>query len=505
MTKEEARELLVEEFGDDPLDVLEEVDKIRSAHVRFSFLKHRFTDALTDARHTDGDPAERENPPTFHGRYDPDGAKEWLKEIKRILRVMDYSTVQKVRYGTHMLAGEADDWWVGTRQRLEAIGEVITWVVFTREFMRKYFTEDVRGKKETEFLALKQGNSTVTEYAAKFVELVKFYLHYSICRFAELVNNCQIYEEDNIAHSAHYKSLNEKRGKPHHDRKNPYDAPDDKGKQKVTDGKKTSGGGAPATVRCYRYGEQGHFFNKCENKVIRCYRCGKIDHRVPDYKDDGPTCFNYAEHGHISTQCQKSKKDGNSAKTNVAIIDTGGTHSFISVDCATMLGLQLSSMNGSMECPLTIFDKSFVMDLVCLPLHQIDVIFGINWLEFNYIHINCYNKTLRFSKFGDNRELMLLTAKQVSECLRDEAVIFAIFALLQSESEATSIGIPVVGEFPEVFPNDISDFPPEHEVEFSIELVPATSPVSMTPYRMLASELNELKKQLEDMLEKMFV
>ena len=55
------------------------------------------------------------------------------------------------------------------------------------------------------------------------------------------------------------------------------------------------------------------------------------------------------------------------------------------------------------------------MDLMCLPLHQINVILGMNWLEFNYVHINCYNKTLRFPKFGDNGELMLLTVKQVNK------------------------------------------------------------------------------------------
>ena len=91
---------------------------------------------------------QRENPPTFKGRYDPDGAQDWLKEMERIFRVMDCFEAQKVHYGTHMLAKEADDWWVGTRQRLEAVGEVITWAVFVREFLRKYFPEDVRGKKE---------------------------------------------------------------------------------------------------------------------------------------------------------------------------------------------------------------------------------------------------------------------------------------------------------------------------------------------------------------------
>lgn len=91
---------------------------------------------------------------------------------------MDYSATQ-IRYGTHMLTGEADDWWIGTRQRLEVVGEVITQAVFMREFLRKYFPKDVWEKKETKFLALTQENSTVTEYAVKFMELVKFYPYYS--------------------------------------------------------------------------------------------------------------------------------------------------------------------------------------------------------------------------------------------------------------------------------------------------------------------------------------
>src|ERR1043165_171314 len=122
---------------------------------------------------------QRENPLVFKGKHDPDGALEWLKEIERIFRVMNCTTAQKVRYGTHMLASEADDWWLDTLARLEAAGEEVTWAVFRREFLRKYYPEDVRGKKEIEFLELKQGNMTVTEYAVKFVELAKFYPHYS--------------------------------------------------------------------------------------------------------------------------------------------------------------------------------------------------------------------------------------------------------------------------------------------------------------------------------------
>jgi len=112
-------------------------------------------------------------------RYDPDGTQKWLKEVKRIFRVMQCSEVQKVRFGTHMLAEEADDSWVSLLPILEQDGTVVTWAVFRREFQDRYFLEDVRGKKEIEFLKLKQGDMSVTEYAAKFVELAKFYPHYT--------------------------------------------------------------------------------------------------------------------------------------------------------------------------------------------------------------------------------------------------------------------------------------------------------------------------------------
>jgi hypothetical protein len=51
----------------------------------------------------------RNHQPTFKGRYDTDGAQTWLKEVERIFWVMQCDEVQKVCFGTHMLAEEADD------------------------------------------------------------------------------------------------------------------------------------------------------------------------------------------------------------------------------------------------------------------------------------------------------------------------------------------------------------------------------------------------------------
>jgi len=65
----------------------------------------------------------RNHPPTFKGRHDLDGAQTWLKEVERIFRVMQCTEAQMVRFGTHMLAEEADDWWVSICPLLENGGE----------------------------------------------------------------------------------------------------------------------------------------------------------------------------------------------------------------------------------------------------------------------------------------------------------------------------------------------------------------------------------------------
>ena len=65
--------------------------------------------------------------------------------------------------------------------------------------------------------------------------------------------------------------------------------------------------------------------------------------------------------------------------------------------------------------------------------------------------------------------------------------------------------IPVVREFGDVFPKELPGLPPEREIEFSVELLPGTSPISIAPYRMAPTELKELKAQLQDLLDKGFI
>jgi hypothetical protein len=65
--------------------------------------------------------------------------------------------------------------------------------------------------------------------------------------------------------------------------------------------------------------------------------------------------------------------------------------------------------------------------------------------------------------------------------------------------------IPVVRKYLDVFSTNYSRLPPQREVEFGIECVPGTNPISKAPYRMASLELKELKEQLQELLDKGFI
>jgi hypothetical protein len=158
-----------------------------------------------------------------------------------------------------------------------------------------------------------------------------------------------------------------------------------------------------------------------------------------------------------------------------------------------------------LRCPLSMFGRDFEIDLVCLPLSGMDVILGMNWLEYNHVHINCFSKTVYFSSAEEESGAEFLSTKLVKQLERDGILMFSLMAYLSMENQAVIDMLQVVCDFLEVFPNEIPVVPPEREVEFTIDLILGTKPVSMTPYRMSASELAELKKQLEDLLDKKFI
>ena len=129
----------------------------------------------------------------------------------------------------------------------------------------------------------------------------------------------------------------------------------------------------------------------------------------------------------------------------------------------------------------------FLASLIILGSSGIDVILGMDWLKANKAVIDCTKHSV---------SLPTSTGHIVFSPSQTPSVqLFALNANPLPELES----IPVVCDFPDVFPEELPGMPPDRAVEFVIELEPRTAPISKRPYKMGPNELAELKKQLDEL------
>ena len=147
--------------------------------------------------------------------------------------------------------------------------------------------------------------------------------------------------------------------------------------------------------------------------------------------------------------------------------------------------------------------RRFKLNLIFLPMEGLDVILGMDWLTSNHVVID-YGRCRVV--FLDTAGLELISSNQAVKEIEAGATCYMIVAHAKKMSTVEKISrIPVVEEYADVFLDEIPELPPSRDVDFSIDLIPGAGPVSMAPYRMAPTELAELKKQLEDLLEKKFI
>ena len=108
---------------------------------------------------------------------------------------------------------------------------------------------------------------------------------------------------------------------------------------------------------------------------------------------------------------------------------------------------------------------------------------------------------------GIRREIApsLINAMTASKMLRKGCQGYLEFVVDRRQEGTRLEDIPIVKEFPDVFLDDISGLPLDRAIEFTIELISGTEPISIPPYRMAPAELKELKVQLEELLNKGFI
>ncbi|XP_050890243.1 uncharacterized protein LOC127095618 [Lathyrus oleraceus] len=149
------------------------------------------------------------------------------------------------------------------------------------------------------------------------------------------------------------------------------------------------------------------------------------------------------------------------------------------------------------NCSLSMNGRIFQIDLICLSLKKVDVVLGMDWVSANSVFIGCKENLIIIPSSEATPKdvvntILECTVGMVNFLFENKKSILLV--LTKESSDNLSVKkIPVVCEFPEVFPEDVSSLPPEREVEFSIDLIPGTTPISISPYRVTPLELRELK------------
>jgi hypothetical protein len=193
----------------------------------------------------------------------------------------------------------------------------------------------------------------------------------------------------------------------------------------------------------------------------------------------------------------------------IILFDSGATHSFISAKYGTKIGFDIYPTNeayrittpggkipSNQVCrsvPIQMGRNLMRTDLLLLDLEGMDVLLGMNWMTQHQVSLDISSRTVEINSPEHEPTILYLPPR---ECIHSST--YAAIGIKLKD-------IPVVCEYPDIFPDDLPGMPPDRDIEFIIELQPGIAPISKRPYHMPPNELAELKIQLQDLLDKGFI
>jgi hypothetical protein len=142
---------------------------------------------------------------------------------------------------------------------------------------------------------------------------------------------------------------------------------------------------------------------------------------------------------------------------------------------------------------LQLGNKVFQTNLLTLGLDGIDVIFGMDWMTHHKVTLDITERRIEITSPVVSVSTLYLP---LGESMDPSAYVPVATNLKE---------IPMVCDYPDVFPDDLPGMPPDRDIEFVIELQPGMAPISKRAYRIPPKELDELKTQLQELLDKGFI
>ena len=210
------------------------------------------------------------------------------------------------------------------------------------------------------------------------------------------------------------------------------------------------------------------------------------------------------------------------------LFDFGVSHSFIVTSVVRELGLEVktleeplyvSSLIGARTsidlicrgCELEIFGILLSVDLMVMDMSEFDIILGMDRLTAYRVAINYERRRVtaytldgtRVTFQGDKHDILPHT---VYDSKWHGQLVGWLTSLTLEDEVRPDLDLPqVVCEYEDVFLNKLSGLPPQRDVDFCIELHPDTYSISMTLHRMTPVELQELRVQIQELLDKGFI
>ncbi|GKE55720.1 putative reverse transcriptase domain-containing protein, partial [Tanacetum coccineum] len=288
----------------------------------------------------------------------------------------------------------------------------------------------------------------------------------------------------------------------------------------------------PCTVRCGNYKKIDHMTRDCTDDVA------PNTQRAPIENQPGVVCYECVRLGHFRKDFPKLRNQNRGNKTRNKTVNSTDK-SFVLSTFSALLDVAPSTLDTSYAveladgrilktnvvlrgCMLGLLGYPFDIDLMPVELGSFDVIIGMDWLAKYHAVIVCDEKIIRIP-YGD--EVLIIrgddcnsegksklsiisctkTQKYIQKgCQANLAQVTPKKAHDKSEEKRLE-DVPIVREFPEVFPEDLPGLPPARQVEFQIDLVPGVAPVARASYRLTPAEMQELSTLLQELFDKGFI
>ncbi|GJR37167.1 putative reverse transcriptase domain-containing protein [Tanacetum coccineum] len=286
--------------------------------------------------------------------------------------------------------------------------------------------------------------------------------------------------------------------------------------------------------RSNNYCNSNNRYNTCQNRRQETGRAYAVTSSENSrYAGDLPLCKRYNFHhngpctgkcnicnkvGHLSKNCRSKKPATGSNRLPVTVVchacakvlfDSGSDRSFISLSLASKLDIpsitidtfyDIEMADGNLVstnivikgCTLTLLNQPFEIDLMPIKLGSFDVVIGMDWLskyhariicDEKVVHIPFNNETLIIRCDQSKTRLDLISCIKTKKYISRGCQVFMIQVIKKEKSEEKRLeDIPIVKEYPDVFPENLPGLPPVRQIEFQINLIPRAAPASRTPY-----------------------